>query len=166
MGRSRFCRQWGPGGELRGRREITMSGYAKRIECLPILVGFPARGALCDAARPRAGDPAALSSNDLEAALGGWLTGGGWTPGIPVSRDRTAVYICRALLAGEQYLSAGPEAGRFPNFPVEHSPFPCVECAGNLNPAEGCPHGQLTSSVELGCGQIAVPIVGALDLVR
>jgi hypothetical protein len=143
-----------------------MSAYDKRIDCLPILVGFPALGTLCDAARCGAAGPDALSLNNIEATLADWLTGRGGASGIPVSRDRTSVYMCRALLGGDPHVQAGQQAASFPDMPVETSPFPCVECAGNLDLAPRCPHGQLTSSVELGCGQIAVPIVGRLDLVR
>lgn len=143
-----------------------MSGYDKRIDCLPILVGFPALGAICDAARGGAAGPEALSFNNIEPTLADWLSGRGGASGIPVSRDRASVYMCRALLGGHPHVHPGPQAAPVPDMPVENSPFPCVECGGNLDPAPRCPHGQLTSSVELGCGQIAVPIVGRLDLMR
>ena len=146
-----------------------MSGYDKRIDCLPILVGFPALGTLCDAARCGAAGPEALSFNNIDniqATLADWLTGRGGLSGFPVSRERTSVYMCRALLGGNPQAQAGPQAAPVLDRPLDRSPFSCLERGGNLNPVPRCPHGQLTSSVELGCGQIAVPIVGRLDLMR
>ncbi len=166
MGCSRFSRHRGRGDELRGRREITMSSHVKRIDCLPILVGFPALGALCEAAGCGPAGPAALCSDNPEAALADWLTGRGCGLGIPISRDRASVYMCRALLGGDQHVPAGAQAASFPGLPADRSPFACAECAGDLTTLPRCPHGQLISSVELGCGQIAVPVIGAFDLLR
>jgi hypothetical protein len=140
--------------------------YDKRINCLPILVGFPAPGALCEAAHCGVAGPAGLCPNSLEATLADWLSGRGCGPGLPLSRDQMTVYMCRALLGGEQRFPAGPEVPSFANTSIERPPFSCGERAGSLDLLERCPHGQPTASFELGCGQIAVPIAGVIDLLR
>jgi hypothetical protein len=126
---------------------------------MPLLVGFPAPGALCETAGCGV---AGLCAKSLEATLADWLTGRGCGPGIPVSRDQMSVYMCRALLGGDHHPPAGLEAVSFPDLPAEHSPLPCFGRAGTMDLGQRFPHGRPVSSIDLGCGQMAVPIIGAL----
>jgi hypothetical protein len=87
---------------------------------------------------------------------------GTYGPGIPISRDQMAVYMCRALVGGDSHVPDGPPEASFPDVPYDHWAFRHVEYAVDLQVVQGYPDGEYKPSVELDRGQMAVFIARAM----
>jgi hypothetical protein len=87
---------------------------------------------------------------------------GTYGPAVPITRDQMAVYICRALVGGDESVPTGPHVASFSDVSLEHWAFPYVEYAVARQVVQGYPDGEYKPTVQLDRGQMAVFLARAM----
>ncbi len=87
---------------------------------------------------------------------------GSYHPELAVTRDQMAVYISRALAAGDANVPTGPAQASFPDVQPDHWAYRYVEYAFAQGIVQGYPNGNYAPAVELDRGQMAVFIARAM----
>ena len=87
---------------------------------------------------------------------------GTYGPSVPITRDQMAVYICRALVGGDESVPTAPHVASFPDVSEEHWAFLYVEYAVSQQVVQGYSDGEYKPTVELDRGQMAVFMARAM----
>jgi hypothetical protein len=96
------------------------------------------------------------------AGIVGGYPDGTYGPHIATTREQMAVYVCRALVGGDDSVPDAPPTASFPDVPTDYWAFDHIEHAVTQQVVQGYPDGEYKPGIELDRGQMAVFIARAM----